>query len=337
MRSHTAEKGESVSHPEDRPQRLRRTGAWRALVRETRLHPSDFVWPLFVTAGEDVRVAVPSMPGVERRGVDGTVELAREASELGLGAVILFGIPDEKDAHGSAARDPEGPVPSAIRAIKEEVPELLVWADVCLCEYTDHGHCGVLWGGEIDGEATLPLLARAALTYAEAGADAVAPSDMFDGRVGHIRSVLDEEDHAAVPIVSYAVKYASSLYGPFRDAADTALEHGDRRSHQMDPANRREAMIEAELDDLEGADVLMVKPASYYLDIVSDLRDRFNRPIAAYQVSGEYSMIRAAGDHGWLDTRAVALESLLSIKRAGASMILTYFARDAARWLRDER
>ena len=324
-----------MSHPEDRPQRLRRSPAWRELVRETRLHPSDLVWPLFVTTGEGVVEEVESMPGVERRSVDMIGELAREAGELGLGAVILFGLPDHKDPSGSSAWDADGPVPRAIREIKKVAPELLVWADVCLCEYTDHGHCGILDGEEIDGDATLPLLARAALTYVEAGADAVAPSDMFDGRVEHIRRTLDEAGHRMVPIVSYAVKYASALYGPFREAAATSLEHGDRRSHQMDPANRREGLREAELDDLEGADVLMVKPASLYLDVIADLGDHLHRPVAAYQVSGEYSMIRAAGDRGWVDTRSVALESLLSIKRAGASIILTYFARDAARWLRE--
>ncbi|MBT8487949.1 MAG: porphobilinogen synthase, partial [Gemmatimonadetes bacterium] len=261
------------------------------------------------------------------------LELAERAEALGLGGLLLFGIPDHKDERGSSAWDPDGPVPAAIRAIKKATPELLVWADVCLCEYTSHGHCGLLDGERIDGDATLPLLARAAVEYARAGADAVAPSDMFDGRVAHIREALDEEDFSMTPIVSYAVKYASSLYGPFRDAAGSSLVHGDRRSHQMDPANAREALREAWLDSAEDADVLMVKPASYYLDVISAVRRSADRPVAAYQVSGEYSMIKAAAANGWLDERAVAVESLLAIRRAGADCIVTYFAPDVAPWL----
>jgi len=318
-----------------RPQRLRQSERWRALVRETVVRPSDLVWPLFVKAGDDAPTPVESMPGVEQRCVDDIVEPARRAHELGLAGVLLFGIPDEKDDEGSPAWDPDGPVPRAIRAIKDAAPDLLVWADVCLCEYTSHGHCGVLDGERIDGDATLPLLAKAALEYARAGADAVTPSDMFDGRVGHIRAALDEQGFEMVPIVSYAVKYASSLYGPFRDAAGSSLLHGDRRSHQMDPANAREAMREARLDVEEDADILMVKPASYYLDVIARVREATDRPVAAYQVSGEYSMIKAAAANGWLDERAVALESLVAIRRAGADCIVTYFAADAAKWLCD--
>lgn len=318
----------------DRPQRLRQTARWRALVRETTVQPSDLIWPLFVKAGSDAPTPVASMPGVEQRSVEDVVELAERAEALGLAGLLLFGIPDHKDAEGSSAWDPDGPVPAAIRAIKDSTPDLLVWADVCLCEYTNHGHCGLLDGERIDGDATLPLLARAAVEYARAGADAVAPSDMFDGRVAHIREALDEHGLAMTPIVSYAVKYASSLYGPFRDAAGSSLVHGDRRSHQMDPANAREALREAWLDSAEDADILMVKPASYYLDVISAVRRSADRPVAAYQVSGEYSMIKAAAANGWLDERAVALESLLAIRRAGADCIVTYFAPDAAAWLR---
>ena len=318
----------------DRPQRLRQSARWRALVRETTVQPSDLIWPLFVKAGSDAPAPVASMPGVEQRSVDDVVELAETAEALGLGGLLLFGIPDHKDEEGSSAWDPDGPVPAAIRAIKGATPDLLVWADVCLCEYTSHGHCGLLDGERIDGDGTLPLLARSAVEYARAGADAVAPSDMFDGRVAHIREALDEHGFAMTPIVSYAVKYASSLYGPFRDAAGSSLVHGDRRSHQMDPANAREALREAWLDAAEDADILMVKPASYYLDVISAVRRSADRPVAAYQVSGEYSMIKAAAANGWLDERAVALESLLAIRRAGADCIVTYFAPDAAEWLR---
>ncbi|MDX1646400.1 MAG: porphobilinogen synthase [Longimicrobiales bacterium] len=323
-----------MSDPVRRPQRMRQSGRWRRLVRETILRPGDLVLPLFVKAGSGDPTSVQSMPGVEQRSPEHVVELAQRADEMGLAGVILFGIPASKDETGSSAWDPDGPVPRAIRAIKSAVPGLLVWADVCLCEYTSHGHCGVLDGDRIDGDRTLPLLARAALTYASAGADAVAPSDMFDGRVGHIRAALDDEGFPMTPIVSYAVKYASALYGPFRDAAGSSLVQGDRRSHQMDPANSREALREAQLDMEEEADILMVKPASYYLDVIERVRAMTDRPVAAYQVSGEFSMIKAAAANGWLDERAVVLESLLSIRRAGADCILTYFALDAAQWLR---
>lgn len=322
-----------MSESIQRPQRLRQSERWRSLVRETFVRPSDLVWPLFVKAASEPPTPVPSMPGVEQRSADDIVELAERAERLGLGGLLLFGIPDHKDASGSSAWDPEGPVPSAIRAVKKATPELLVWADVCLCEYTSHGHCGILDGDRIDGDSTLPLLSRASVEYARAGADAVAPSDMFDGRVAHIRAALDSEGFTMTPIVSYAVKYASSLYGPFRDAAGSSLVEGDRRSHQMDPANAREALRETRLDLSEDADILMVKPASYYLDVIRAVRGVSDRPVAAYQVSGEFSMIKAAAANGWLDERAVALESLVAIRRAGADCIVTYFAPDAAAWL----
>lgn len=325
-----------MNEPMQRPQRLRQSERWRSLVRETRVRASDLIWPLFVKAGSEEPSHVESMPGVEQRSPADTVELARRAEELGIAGVILFGIPDEKDEMGSSAWDPDGPVPSAVRAIKEEVPDLLVWADVCLCEYTSHGHCGILREDRIDGDATLPALAQAALAYATAGADAVAPSDMFDGRVAHIRTALDESGYPMTPIVSYAVKYASALYGPFREAAESSLAHGDRRTHQMDPANAREALREAWLDMEEDADILMVKPASYYLDVIERVRRLTDRPVAAYQVSGEYSMIKAAAANGWIDERAVALESLTSIRRAGADCIVTYFAPQVAEWLAED-
>jgi len=323
-----------MSFPVDRPRRLRRTAAWRAAVRETRLDPAGLVLPLFVVPGEGVCDPVPSMPGVEQRSVDRTVELAEEAAAAGVGGVILFGIPASKDSRGSPGWDPDGPVPSALRAIRDRVPDLLLWADVCLCEYTDHGHCGVLTpDGRVDNDATLPLLSRAALAYADAGADVVAPSDMMDGRVGRIRTDLDTQGHEDVVVVSYAVKYASAFYGPFRDAAHSTPSFGDRRAYQMDPANGREALREAALDEEEGADVLLVKPAGPYLDVIRAVRESTRRPVAAYQVSGEYAALMAAAANGWLDERKVALESLLGIRRAGADLIVTYWALAAARWL----
>ncbi len=326
-----------MSFPEDRLRRLRRNATWRRLVRETVLSIDDLIFPMFVVAGEDVATPIASMPGMAQLSVDRAVQEARDVYELGIPAVILFGLPARKDAEGSEGYDPDGVVPQAIRAIKEKVPELLVWADVCLCEYTDHGHCGVLTSdGEVDNDATLPLLARAALTYAQAGADAVAPSDMMDGRVAAIRMMLDDNDLAHVPIVSYAAKYASAYYGPFREAAQSTPSFGDRRGYQMDPANGDEALREVELDLQEGADIVMVKPAGPYLDIVRRVKQAFGVPTAAYQVSGEYALIKAAADKGWVDERRIALESLTGIKRAGADMILTYFAKDAARWLREE-
>ena len=294
------------------------------------------VYPLFAVGGEAVRNPVASMPGVFQLSVDLIVEEAREVHALGISAVILFGVPDEgeKDAEGSAGYDPEGLVPTAIRAIREAVPDLLVWADVCLCEYTDHGHCGLLTEeGEVDGDSSLPLLARAALVYAEAGADAVAPSDMMDGRVGAIRTVLDDAGLTNVPIVSYAAKYASAFYGPFRDVAQSAPSFGDRKGYQMDPANADEALREVELDIEEGADIVMVKPAGPYLDVIFRVKETFGMPTAAYQVSGEYALIKAAADKGWVDEERVMLESLVAIKRAGADLIVTYYAKEAARVL----
>ena len=325
-----------MSFPRLRLRRLRRGGTWRRVVRETSLSTDDLVYPLFVVGGEAVRNPVASMPGVFQLSVDLIVEEAREVHALGISAVILFGVPDEgeKDAEGSAGYDPEGLVPTAIRAIREAVPDLLVWADVCLCEYTDHGHCGLLTEeGEGDGDSSLPLLARAALVYAEAGADAVAPSDMMDGRVGAIRTVLDDAGLTNVPIVSYAAKYASAFYGPFRDVAQSAPSFGDRKGYQMDPANADEALREVELDIEEGADIVMVKPAGPYLDVIFRVKETFGMPTAAYQVSGEYALIKAAADKGWVDEERVMLESLVAIKRAGADLIVTYYAKEAARVL----
>ena len=305
-------------------------------MRETSLSVDDLVYPLFVVEGEGVRNPVASMPGVFQLSVDLLAEEVLEVQALGIPAVLLFGVPDDKDkdAEGRAGYDSDGIVPRAIRSIKEATPDLLVWADVCLCEYTDHGHCGVVTeAGEVDGDASLPLLARAALVYAEAGADAVAPSDMMDGRVGAIRAVLDDGGFGDVPIVSYAAKYASAFYGPFRDVANSAPAFGDRRGYQMDPANGDEALREVELDIEEGADIVMVKPAGPYLDVVFRVKKAFGMPTAAYQVSGEYALIKAAAGNGWVDEERVVWESLVSIKRAGADLIVTYFAKDVARSL----
>ena len=323
-----------TSFPDFRGRRLRNGEAWRRAVRETALTPDALILPLFLVPGEGIETPVASMPGVHQHSVDRAVEVARAAKGAGVAGVILFGIPAEKDARGSGAWDPEGPVASGLRALRREVPDLLLWADVCLCEYTDHGHCGLLTPeGEVDNDATLPLLAEAARTYAEAGAHAVAPSDMMDGRIGEIRDALDESDHGETVIVSYSVKYASSFYGPFRDAAHSTPSHGDRRGYQMDPANAREAYLEAESDLEEGADILMVKPAGPYLDVLAGLRDRFDVPLAAYQVSGEYAALKAAAQRGWLDEERTMMESLVSIRRAGARMIITYAALDVARRL----
>ncbi len=305
-------------------------------MRETSLSVDDLVYPLFVVEGEGVRNPVASMPGVFQLSVDLLAEEVLEVQALGIPAVLLFGVPDDKDkdAEGRAGYDSDGIVPRAIRSIKEATPDLLVWADVCLCEYTDHGHCGVVTeAGEVDGDASLPLLARAALVYAEAGADAVAPSDMMDGRVGAIRAALDDGGFGDVPIVSYAAKYASAFYGPFRDVANSAPAFGDRRGYQMDPANGDEALREVELDIEEGADIVMVKPAGPYLDVVFRVKEAFGMPTAAYQVSGEYALIKAAAGNGWVDEERVVWESLVSIKRAGADLIVTYFAKDVARSL----
>ena len=326
-----------MSFPQNRLRRLRRTATWRRMLRETVLSANDFVYPMFVVHGDNISNPVASMPGVAQLSVDRLVQEASEVHDLGVPAVILFGLPKRKDPKGSEGYDSEGIVARGIRAIKKEVPDLLVWADVCLCEYTDHGHCGLLTAsGEVDNDATLPLLARAALVYAQAGADAVAPSDMMDGRVGVIRQLLDDNNFTHIPIVSYAAKYASAYYGPFRDAADSAPAFGDRRGYQMDPANGDEALREVELDLDEGADIVMVKPAGPYLDVLWRVKEAFGAPTAAYQVSGEYALIKAAGEKGWVDERRTVLESLTGIKRAGADMILTYFAKDAARWLGEE-
>lgn len=313
-----------------RPRRLRRTTAIRRMVTETRLHPEQFVLPVFVVPGEGVSNPIPSMPGHHQLSVDGIVRLARQAEAAGVGGMIFFGIPDHKDEVGSPGWDPQGPVPRAITAVADAAPGLVRWADVCLCEYTSHGHCGPITGESVDNDATLPLLAKAAATYAEAGVDIVAPSDMMDGRVGAIRSGLDAAGHAEVAICSYAVKYASAYYGPFRDAAESAPTFGDRRSYQMDPANAREARREASLDEGEGADMIMVKPAGPYQDIIHDIRGRTELPLAAYQVSGEFSLIEAAAERGWIDRDRTMLESLTGIVRSGADIVLTYFAIDAA-------
>jgi porphobilinogen synthase len=313
--------------------RLRRTKALRDLVRETELSPRHLVQPLFVVSGEGVREPVESMPGIERFSIG---ELVAEASELqaaGIEAVILFGIPAAKDETGSGAYDEEGVVQLAVRALKEAHPDLTVITDVCLCEYTSHGHCGFVRDGEVDNEITIELLAQTAISHAEAGADAVAPSDMMDGRIGTIRYQLDEEGHPNIPIIAYSAKYASAFYGPFREAAESTPEFGDRRGYQMDPANAREALREARLDVEEGADMVMVKPAMPYLDVIRAVREDLDLPLAAYQVSGEYSMLKAAAANGWLDERDAALEALTAIRRAGADVIFTYFAKEAAGWL----
>jgi porphobilinogen synthase len=314
--------------------RLRRTQAIRDLVAETELSPKHLVQPLFVVAGESVREPVESMPGVERFSISELVAEATELEATGIGAVILFGIPAAKDEVGSGAYDDEGVVQMAVRALKEAHPDLTVITDVCLCEYTSHGHCGFVRDGEVDNDITVELLAKTAVSHAEAGADAVAPSDMMDGRVGAIRHQLDEEGHSGVPIVSYSAKYASAFYGPFRDAAGSTPEFGDRRGYQMDPANAAEAVREAELDLEEGADMLMVKPATAYLDVVRQVKDATAAPLVAYHVSGEYSMLKAAAEQGWIDERAAVLETLTSIRRAGADAIVTYYAKEAAAWLR---
>jgi porphobilinogen synthase len=301
------------------------------MIRETRLSPDNLIYPLFVVHGEGVRREIGSMPGVFQLSVDEIVRECLECRELGIPAVILFGIPHKKDPEASEACDPEGSVQKAVRAIKEAVPEMVVITDVCLCEYTDHGHCGVVEDGQILNDPTLEILARSALSHVQAGADIVAPSDMMDGRMAAIRDLLDEEGYSDTVIMSYSVKYASAFYGPFREAAESTPQFGDRRSYQMDPPNRIEALREAALDIEEGADVIMVKPALPYLDIIAALRDRFDMPLAAYNVSGEYSMVHAGGRLGWIDAERVMMESLVSIRRAGAGMILTYFAKEAAR------
>ncbi|MFN8485204.1 MAG: porphobilinogen synthase [Anaerolineae bacterium] len=319
--------------PKSRPRRLRQSVAMRALVRETTLTAEDLVLPLFVVHGRRVRSEIGSMPGVYHLSVDEVVREAANAYALGIPAVILFGLPATKDELGSENFDPHGIIPTALRAIKAEVPEMVVMTDVCLCEYTSHGHCGVVQGTRILNDPTLDILARVAVVHAEAGADIVAPSAMMDGQVAAMRAALDDSGLTDVAILAYAAKFASGFYGPFREAADSPPQFGDRQSYQMDPANGREALREIALDAAEGADMVMVKPALAYLDIVRQARDRFDVPIAAYHVSGEYAMVKAAAARGWIDERRVALEMLTSIKRAGASFILTYFAQDVARWL----
>ncbi len=322
-----------MTFPSTRLRRTRMNEVIRGMVRETRLSPGQFLYPLFVCPGAGVKREIASMPGNYHWSVDTLVEEARSVKALGIGGVLLFGIPESKDERGSSGYDDQGIVQQAVRALKRGVKDLLVVTDVCLCEYTSHGHCGLVDGEEIRNDATLDLLARMALSHAKAGADIVAPSDMMDGRVGAIRALLDQNGFANTPILSYAVKYASGYYGPFREAAESAPAFGDRRSHQMDPANAREAIREVELDIEEGADIIMVKPAGPYLDIIRMLRDRYPVPLAAYQVSGEYSALMAAGRLGWLDLPRVMLESLIGIRRAGADIILTYFAKEAAKLL----
>ena len=319
--------------PVVRSRRLRATPGLRRMVAETRLHPSNFVLPLFAVSGRDIANPIRSMPGHAQLSADGIVAVTKEAAAAGVGGVILFGIPESKDAQGSQAWNPHGPVPEAIRAIKDAVPDIVVWADVCLCEYTSHGHCGVLRGDTVDNDATLPLLAQAAVAYADAGADVIAPSDMMDGRVAAVRGALDSAGYPEMALCSYSAKYASAYYGPFRDAAESTPSFGDRRTHQMDPPNVREALAEVEQDLAEGADMVMVKPAGPYLDVIAAVRAAVDVPVAAYQVSGEYSMIEAAAANDWVDGERVMLESLTGIRRAGAGIILTYFATRAARAL----
>jgi porphobilinogen synthase len=316
-----------------RPRRLRRNEKLRELIRETSLEPRSFIYPLFIGPGRDKALPVASMPGVYQLSVDRAVGECSEVRALGIPAVILFGLPEHKDALGSEAYADSGIVQQAIRAIKEKHPELLVITDVCLCEYTDHGHCGVIQNGDVDNDSTLELLAKEALSHALAGADMIAPSDMMDGRVGAIRKALDGNGFKQTPIMAYAAKYASGFYGPFREAADSTPQFGDRRSYQMDPANADEALREVELDIREGADIVMVKPALAYLDVIYRVKEKFGYPVAAYNVSGEYSMIKAAGQQGWIDEPRIMLEILFAIRRAGADMILTYFAKGAARLL----
>jgi porphobilinogen synthase len=324
-----------MAFPQQRLRRTRRTAGLRGLVRETRLSPEDFVYPIFVTAGEDLKNPIASMPGIFQLSINHAVEEALKAYNLGIPAVLLFGIPDHKDEAASGAYDPEGIVQLATRAIKDAAPDLLVITDVCLCEYTSHGHCGVVEKdtGEVLNDVSLELLARTAASQAEAGADVVAPSDMMDGRVAAIRSELDNEGFENTPIMAYAAKYASAFYGPFRDAADSAPQFGDRRSYQMDPANAREALVETGLDIEEGADIVMVKPALPYLDVLRRVRETTDLPLAAYNVSGEYAMVKAAAQNGWLDEERAVIEALTGIKRAGADIIITYHAPDAVRWL----
>lgn len=322
-----------MQFPEYRPRRMRQSEAFRRMIRETVLTTDDLILPLFAVGGKQVKEPIPSMPGQFHLSPDHLVDVCKQAADSGIPAVILFGIPEKKDPMGTGAYAKDGTVQRAVKAVKDAVPDLSVITDVCLCQYTDHGHCGMIDGQIIDNDATLDLLARTAVSHAESGADMVAPSDMMDGRVAEIREALDEGGFERVPIMSYSAKYCSAYYGPFRDAADSAPKFGDRRTYQMDPANAEEAVREATLDIEEGADVIMVKPALAYLDIIHRIRQEFDLPVAAYNVSGEYSMIKAAEQMGWLDGQKVMMETLTAIKRAGADMILTYFALEAARLL----
>ena len=326
-----------MSHfPISRPRRLRADENLRRLTRETAISTDDLIYPMFVVHGHDVAIEISSMPGCYQYSVDRLVSAAKELVTLGIPGTILFGIPDFKDALGSEAYADDGIIQQAIRALKDAVPELLVITDVCLCEYTDHGHCGIIQHGDVLNDRTLELLAKESLSHARAGANVIAPSDMMDGRVGTIRAALDENGYESIPILAYSAKYASAFYGPFREAAESAPQFGDRRSYQMDPPNAEEALREVALDIEEGADIVMVKPALSYLDVICRVKDRFKMPVAAYNVSGEYAMIKAAAQQGWIDEKRAALEVLTSIKRAGADMILTYFAKSVAEWLRND-
>jgi porphobilinogen synthase len=319
--------------PYYRPRRLRRNDTIRNLVRETTLSVNDLILPLFVVEGKNIRNPISSMPGNDQLSIDLLIKEVRDTYSLGVQAIILFGIPDHKDATGSDAVNDQGIIQRAVSAVKEAVPEMYVITDVCFCEYTDHGHCGAIKDGGVDNDITLQMLSDQVLTHARAGADMVAPSGMMDGMVGAIRNGLDDNNFENIPIMSYAAKYASGFYGPFREAAESAPQFGDRRAYQMDPANSREAMYEVELDINEGADIIMVKPALAYLDIIYKVKSQINLPVAAYNVSGEFSMVKAAAKLGWIDEQKVAMEMLTSIKRAGADLILTYYAKDAAKWL----
>lgn len=319
--------------PSYRPRRLRRNEKVRSMVRETHLRVDDLIYPMFSAFGENIRKEISSMPGIYQQSIENIVAEAREVYALGIPAVILFGIPEEKDAVGSDAYCPSGIIQNTIRALKEALPELIVITDVCMCEYTDHGHCGIIKDGDVDNDSTLELLAKEALSHAQAGADMVAPSDMMDGRIAALRDILDENGFDHIPVMSYAVKYASAYYGPFREAAESTPEFGDRRSYQMDPANRLEALREANQDVAESADFLMVKPALAYMDVLRELKDNFDLPLVAYNVSGEYSMIKAAAEKDWIDGERVMMETLLGMKRAGADLIITYHAKEAAKLL----
>jgi len=319
--------------PQMRLRRLRRNEALRALIRETKVEIGDLIYPLFIVEGNKIKQEISSMPGQYRLSSDLLPKEAEDIARLGIPAIILFGIPQKKDGVGSSAYHPKGVIQQAIRAIKKATPDLLVVTDVCLCEYTSHGHCGVVVDGYVDNDKTLELLAKTALSHVEAGADMVAPSDMMDGRVKAIRQMLDGNGFQNIPVMAYAAKYASAFYGPFREAAESAPQFGDRRSYQMDPSNWREALREVEQDIAEGADIVMVKPALPYLDVIRKVRDTFNYPLAAYSVSGEYAMVKAAAQQGWLDEKGIVLEMLTAIKRAGADIIITYYAKEAARWL----